>query len=188
MLSRFARRKLNAAGLRSVKVFASGNLDEFKIKELLRQHAQVDSFGVGTNMGTSIDAPCLDVIYKLSEVTDESGRFLPTMKLSRGKLTYPGRKQVFRLLDKKGNFKQDVIGLEKERIEGNSLLKKVVTKGEIIYNSPPLEKIRSYLQLNLSCFPQKIRDISLHYGYPVSISPGLNNLRRHLSRNLRKIP
>ena len=134
-LSKFARKRLDSAGLDDVKIFASGNLDEFKIKDLLERGARVDNFGVGTNMGTSIDAPCLDVIYKISEVTDESGKFMPTMKLSRGKVTYPGRKQVFRIQDSKGIFIRDILGLEKEKIRGRPLLRKVVDKGRVIYNT-----------------------------------------------------
>ena len=114
---------LNQRGLADARIFASGNLDEFKINEILAQGAPVDNFGVGTHMGTSSDAPYLDVIYKLSEVTDDSGRFLPTMKLSKGKVTYPGRKQVFRLEDKKGKFLKDILGLEKEKIKGQFALK-----------------------------------------------------------------
>ena len=88
-LSKLARKMLDRAGLRFVKILASGNLDEFKIEELLKKGARVDNFGVGTNMGSSVDAPSLDVVYKLSEVTDDYGRFSPTMKLSKAKVTYP---------------------------------------------------------------------------------------------------
>ena len=89
-LSKAARRMLDAAGLKSVAIVASGNLDEYGIQKLLKQKAPVDSFGVGTQMGTSFDAPALDVIYKLSEVSHDNGSFLPTMKLSKAKKTYPG--------------------------------------------------------------------------------------------------
>jgi nicotinate phosphoribosyltransferase len=185
-LSKLAKRMLDKAGLNYVKIFASGNLDEFKIKVLLDKGALVDSFGVGTNMGTSIDAPCLDVIYKISEVTDEEARFLPTMKLSKGKVTYPGRKQVYRIQDKKGRFIKDILGLEKERIKGKSLLIKVVDKGKMIYKSPSLEKIKLFSKNNLARFPQELMEVYSKYKYPVVISPKLNALRQALIHQLKK--
>jgi len=185
-LSKLARRMLDRAGLKYVKIFASGNLDEFKIKDLLKRGARVDSFGVGTNMGTSVDAPSLDVIYKISEVTDEDGRFLPTMKLSKGKITYPGRKQVFRIQDGKGRFIKDILGLEKEKIRGRPLLKKVVESGRVIYKTPPLDKIRISVRKNLSGFPKKLKDITLRYKYLVIISPQLKRLRSALAEHLEK--
>lgn len=185
-LSKIARKMLDKAGLNYVQIFASGNLDEFKIEELLNRGAEVDSFGVGTNMGTSIDAPALDVIYKISEVTDEDGKFLPTMKLSKAKITYPGRKQVFRIQNRKGRFMKDVLGLEKEKIKGRPLLIKVVDKGKPVYNPPSLGKTRSFLKNSLSKFPKGLRSVSSRFGYPVVISPGLNKLTRTLARQLEK--
>ena len=184
-LSKLARKMLDKAGLDYVKIFASGNLDEFRIKELLAKGAQVDNFGVGTNMGTSVDAPSLDVIYKISEVTDENGDFLPTMKLSKGKVTYPGRKQVFRIKDKRGRFIKDILGLEKEKIKGGHLLIKVMEKGRIIYRLPPPDKIRTSVKDNLSKFPQAMRNVYSCYEYPVIISTQLKRLRRTLSYQLK---
>ena len=185
-LSKLARRMLDKAALNYVKIFASGNLDEFRIRELLAKGAQVDSFGVGTNMGTSIDAPSLDVIYKISEVTDENGDFLPTMKLSKGKTTYPGRKQVFRVQDRKSRFIKDILGLEKEKIMAEPLLIKVVQKGRIIYKPPSLDKIRISVKDNLSRFPKAMRDVYSRYEYPVVISPQLKKLRSTLASQLEK--
>ncbi|MBM3250219.1 MAG: nicotinate phosphoribosyltransferase, partial [Candidatus Omnitrophica bacterium] len=185
-LSKRARRMLDAAGLDYVRIFASGNLDEGKIRDCLKKGALIDSFGVGTNMGTSSDAPSLDVIYKLSEVTDEEGEFLPVMKLSKGKVTYPGRKQVFRVSDKKGKYLKDIIGLEKEKIEGRPLLVKVIAAGKVIYRKPPLDKSRDFLRQNLNRFPQGMKEISSGYGYPVTVSAGLKRLRKRLSGELSK--
>lgn len=184
-LSKFARKKLDKAGLYYVKIFASGNLDEYKIEDLLKQGACIDNFGVGTNMGTSEDAPSLDIIYKISEVS-ENDDFLPTMKLSKGKITYPGRKQVFRLKDKKGRFSKDILGLAQEKIKGEPLLKKVVDKGKIIYNSPPLDKIRLSLKAGLAKFPDRLKTAYPRGKYPVIISPGLRKLRQALARQLER--
>jgi len=184
VLSKLARKMLDAAGLTYVKIFASGNLDEFKIKDILKSGGCCDSFGVGTHMGSSVDAPALDAIYKLSEVSDENGEFLPTMKLSKGKVTYPGRKQVFRVRDKRGDFIRDILALEGERINGKPLLVKVVDKGRLVYELPPLEKIRKYLRTNLVRFPLPLKEVTVKYKYPVAVSPGIKKLIRELSRRL----
>jgi nicotinate phosphoribosyltransferase len=179
-LSKFSRRALDKAGLNYVKIFASGNLDEFKIEALLKKGAKLDYFGVGTNMGTSIDAPNLDVIYKISEVTNEEAKFLPTMKLSKAKVTYPGRKQVFRIEDKRGRFAKDILALDEEKIKGRSLLVKVMERGRVVYKKPTLEQIRRLLRNNLNKFNPELKGIHPRYKYPVLISPGLKKLRRSL--------
>jgi nicotinate phosphoribosyltransferase len=183
VLSKLARKMLDDAGLTHVEIFASGNLDEFKIKDILKAGGRCESFGVGTHMGASVDAPSLDVIYKLSEVSDENGRFLPTMKLSKGKVTYPGRKQVFRIEDKRGNFIRDVLALEEE-INGKPLLIKVMDKGKLVYELPSLEKIRKYVQTGLMKFPESLKEVRLKYRYPVLVSSKLKKLTGNLSRKL----
>lgn len=185
-LSKWARRKLDAAGLDYVKIFASGNLDEFKISDLLKKGACVDNFGVGTHMGTSEDAPSLDVIYKICEVSDSLGRFFPTMKLSWGKVTYPGRKQVFRICDKNKRVTHDVLGLENENIAGRALLTKMVENGKVIYRPPSLDKIRNFTRGNLAAFPDRLKAIRGRYKYPVLVSPQLRKLRNKLIAELGK--
>ena len=108
------------------------------------------------------------------------------MKLSRAKVTYPGRKQVFRHQDKKGDFIKDILGLESEKIKGAKLLQKVVDRGRIIYKKPTLAETRDFAKHNLSRFPVKLKDISGQHTYPVEISPGLKKLRRDLSYKLEK--
>src|SRR5579885_3480063 len=99
--SRWARVRLDEAGWNGVKIFASGDLDEGRIAELLRGGARIDGFGVGTALSTSSDAPHLSVIYKLAEVA-EGGESRMTAKYSEHKKTYPGRKQVWRARDARG--------------------------------------------------------------------------------------
>jgi nicotinate phosphoribosyltransferase len=106
------------------------------------------------------------------------------MKLSKGKVTYPGRKQVFRLRDKRGRFVQDVVGLEREGIKGRALLKKVIAGGRITYKTPALERIRAFAKVNLSRFPDKLKKINAQYRYPVTVSPKLLKLRNSLSSQL----
>ena len=99
-----ARRILDAAGLPAVRIVASGGLDEHALDSLVRAGAPIDAYGVGTKLGTSADAPYLDTAYKLVEYDRN-----PVFKLSPGKQTMPGRKQVFRgpgLLDRVGTRDQ----------------------------------------------------------------------------------
>lgn len=182
-LSKLARKKLDRAGLNYVKIFASGNLDEFKIKDLLKRKAPIDNFGVGTNMGTSQDAPSLDVIYKISEITGESGEFLPTMKLSKAKASYPGRKQVFRL-ENSGRYIRDIIGLEKEKNAGRRLLRKAIDAGRPVWPKVSLENTRFFVRKNLDKFSPALKQVYPVYKYPVKVSQKLKKMRQDLARKL----
>lgn len=183
--SKMAREMLDQEGLREVKIFASGDLDEYKIEELDLAAAPIDDFGVGTKMGTSADAPSLDVIYKISEVTNDHGVFLPTMKLSQDKVTLPGRKQVFRLYDKRGFCKKDIIGLETENL-GEPLLKQVIHAGEVVYPPASLSVVRETALKNLRSIRKGLKTLSGGYAYPVLISPGLKKMMNALSKELEK--
>ncbi|MEW6075825.1 MAG: nicotinate phosphoribosyltransferase [Candidatus Omnitrophota bacterium] len=183
-LARLARRMLDREGLAYVKIFASGNLDEFKIARILSKSAPVDNFGVGTNMGASVDAPYLDVIYKISEVGNRRGKLLPTMKLSAGKVTFPGRKQVVRLCGKKGRYLKDVLVLEKERMRGKPLLKKVIRRGSLRYNPPSLKSVRRYVRTQLARFPVSLAHVRSRYSYPVAVSRTLKRLMLQLQSQL----
>ncbi|HOW42232.1 MAG TPA: nicotinate phosphoribosyltransferase [Candidatus Omnitrophota bacterium] len=183
-LARFARKALDDAGLQYVKIIASGNLDEYKIADILGKGAAVDGFGVGTHMGTSSDAPVLDVIYKLSEVGDNKHSLMPVMKLSTGKVTYPGRKQVFRINDRKGVFVKDILGLEKETPDGQPLLEKVVDRGKVLYVCPALEHIRARVRESLNALPAAIKELRKVQMYAVEISPALRALTVDVSRRL----
>ena len=185
-ISKKVRKLLDKKGLRYVRIFASGDLDEFKVAELLKNDAKIDSFGVGTKMGTSADKPYVDVIYKLCETMNEKGSFSPIMKLSEGKVTLPGRKQVYRFKDKNGNFERDVIALTDEKVNGEPLLVKVMEKGEIIYDLPSLDEIRATAAANLSKLPEKYKELTNAPEYLVELSRDLEKLIRKLKRKLVK--
>jgi nicotinate phosphoribosyltransferase len=171
--------------LEYVKIFASGDLDEFKVAELLENGAEIDAFGVGTKLGTSADKPYVDVIYKLCE-TMSNGAFHPIMKLSEGKVTLPGRKQVYRFKDKDGNYTGDRIALVDEKVEGEPLLTKVMEKGKITYDLPSLDEIRAAAAENLSKLPAKYKKLTSPQPYPVELSQNLENLIENLKKKLRK--
>src|SRR5215469_2318050 len=101
-LSLHARARLNRAGLTDTKIFASGDLDEYVITELLARGAPIDAFGVGTALATSKDAPALGGVYKLVAI-EANGTSAYRAKFSDEKITHPGRKQVYRFHDEDGN-------------------------------------------------------------------------------------
>jgi nicotinate phosphoribosyltransferase len=185
-ISKKVRSILDAKGLKYVKIFASGDLDEFKIAELLKNGAEIDAFGVGTKLGTSADKPYVDVIYKLCETMNGDGGFAPIMKLSEGKVTLPGRKQVYRFKDEKGNYSKDMIALVDEKVKGEPLLTKVMEKGKIIYGFPSLDEIRAAAAENLSKLPAKYKKLINAPAYPVELSQDLENLIKILEKKLRK--
>lgn len=184
-ISKKVRKLLDAKGLEYVKIFASGDLDEFKIAELLNKGAEIDAFGVGTKLGTSADKPYVDVIYKLCEIMSVKGKFSPIMKLSEGKVTLPGRKQVYRFIDEKGKYAKDVIALADEKVDAQPLLIKVMEKGKITINLPKLDEIRATASKNLLKLPAKYKKLGAAE-YPVKLSQNLESLRKNLIKKLRK--
>lgn len=186
-ISKKVREILDEKGLNYVKIFASGDLDEYKIEELLLKGAKIDSFGVGTRMSTSEDRPYVDIIYKLSEKMGKNGKFTPTMKLSKGKMTLPGRKQVYRVKDRSGSFAKDIIALYEEKAEGEPLLVKVMNKGEIVCELTTIDDIRKRALENLSKLPEKYKKLKKAPHYPVVFSPKLKKLLKELASELRTI-
>jgi nicotinate phosphoribosyltransferase len=174
--SRKVRQILDRYGLTYAKIFVSGDLDEYKIAELLRADAPVDSFGVGTKMGTSADRPYLDGIYKLCETQMPDGGFAPIMKLSKDKFTLPGRKQVYRFTNGDDSYKKDTIALVDEPAEGEPLLIKVMDNGRLTYNLPSLEEIRRTASENLQKLPAKYKVLVDAPAYPVEFSSRLQRL------------
>ena len=124
--------------MKEVKITGSGGLDEYDLEELSNANSPYDSYGVGTKMGTSADAPWFDTAYKLVEYDHRS-----VLKLSPGKISWPGKKQIFRQLDSDGNLICDIIGLGNENLSGaEALLKKVMDQGRALA-LPSLEASRS---------------------------------------------
>jgi nicotinate phosphoribosyltransferase len=186
-ISKKIRALLDEKGLNHIKIFASGDLDEYKIEELLSKGAKIDAFGVGTRMSTSEDRPYIDVIYKLCEKMNKRGKFMPTMKLSKGKITLPGRKQVYRVKDSTDNFVKDIIALDNEKVGGEPLMVKVMEEGETVYDLPTLEAIRGKALENLSKLPRKYKRLKSAPRYPVELSPRLKKMINELTNELKKV-
>jgi nicotinate phosphoribosyltransferase len=179
-LSREVRRILDDAGRPDVKIVASGDLNEFKIRDLLAAGAPIDSFGVGTELVTSRDEPTLSTVYKLVEQETSHG-LVGRMKLSTEKKTYPFAKQVYRTFGKDGIFKDDTITRANEPFVRESeaptepLLTQVMQHGQLVRPLPSLEEIRNRCRQQLSLLPDKLFDLDKHHPYPVRISPELEN-------------
>jgi nicotinate phosphoribosyltransferase len=181
-LSKEVRDILRKEGFAETTIFASGGFDEYKIKRVLDKGGDIDSFGVGTKMGVSADAPYFDMAYKMVQY---AGR--PVLKLSPGKVTLVADKQVFRFTTTKGMLQRDVIGLRDDILaEGQPLLKKVMSKGEITAELPSLSQIQNSFLDEFSLLDKKYKSIDKEgKEYPISLSPRLETLQSELVRKLK---
>lgn len=171
-LSQQVRTFLDDVGRPDVKIVVSGDLNEYKIRDLLAGGAPIDVFGVGTELATSRDEPSLNTVYKLVEQqtpTGVHGRF----KLSSGKKTYPYAKQVYRRGDAGGTFRGDRIVKALAREEGEPLLVPVLQRGELTGPLPPLEECRRHCAAQLSRLPEELRALEPCQTYPVEVSEEL---------------
>jgi len=171
-LSRKVRRIFRDAGLEDVKILASGGLDEYKVADLLDAGAEIDLIAIGSKLGVSADAPCLDMAYKLVEY---KGR--PVLKLSPGKRTWVGKKQVFRFHDKDGKMERDILGLDSEDYaEGKPLLERVVVDGRLQRPLESMEAVRRRFAREWESLPEPLRAIRPSCVYPVDASLALEKL------------
>lgn len=183
-LSRQVRKVLDADGFTRVKIMASGDLNEYRVAELMEKGAPIDLFGVGTEMVTSRDQPALGGIYKLVEV-ERQGRTEPRMKFSEDKVFYPSKKQVYRLMDHRSIYAGDIIGLEDEDSGGTPLLGPVMKKGDICADLPDVEEIQRKTLEALSHLPQGLKELRGTAVYPVNKSPRLEELKRLTEETIR---
>ena len=182
-LSRQVRQILDQDGLHSVKIIASGDLNEYEIEQLLAAGAPIDAFGVGTELVTSYDAPALGGVYKLVEATI-NGREVVTAKSSPGKPSYPGRKQVYRFLQK-GYYTHDKICLFTERHPsgGLPLLQLYVANGKLQEELPSLDQVRRYTAEELRRLPDDYQNLSTTKEYRVLFSDGFKKLEDSMIKN-----
>ncbi|PIN99637.1 nicotinate phosphoribosyltransferase [archaeon CG10_big_fil_rev_8_21_14_0_10_43_11] len=177
--ARNVRRALDKHGLKDTKIVASSDLNEYKIEELVaskysQNRGPIDLFGVGTELMVSKDAPSLGIVYKLVEFDNK-----PRIKLSEGKVTYPGRKQIYRIYD--GQNSHDILALEDEVLEGTPLLHDVMTDGKRIDTQKSVHKIRDYCLKQQEKLPSHILCLKKTEPYKVRVSPQLEKLTNKLS-------
>lgn len=185
--SKYIREVLDEAELTEVRILVSGDMDEFKITELLEAGAPIDAFGVGTSLGVGagavehgVEGGALGGVYK--EVWyEEAGIGEPKIKVAGEKSTWPGRKELYRI----GRFERDVICLEHEPApeHGQRLLKPVIRAGEMIPGSlPPVSEVWELAQANLRELPEQYRALVNAPTYPVKYSAALVALRESVVR------
>lgn len=176
--ARQVRRILDDGGLADVTIFASGNLDEYKLRDFAAVEAPIDGFGIGSRLDVSADAPYLDCAYKLQEYAGRARR-----KQSEGKATWPGRKQVFRSFEN-GIMTGDVIALENDPQPGTPLLQPVMVAGRLIEPAKSIDTIRQQSAENLAQLPPALRELDSAAEYPVTVAASIQELARTLDEKM----
>jgi nicotinate phosphoribosyltransferase len=185
--ARKTRRILDDGGLTDVQIFASGNLDEWSLTKLTAAKAPIDGYGIGTRLDVSADVPYLDCAYKLQEYAGK-----PRRKRSEAKATWPGPKQVYRVLGPDGLASHDELTLEEgaessQRASANSdqrqaLIVPVMRAGRRVGQPPTSEQIRSRLADQLSQLPPALKALEPAIEYQVEIMPPLHALAAQCDR------
>ncbi|RMG11423.1 MAG: nicotinate phosphoribosyltransferase [Deltaproteobacteria bacterium] len=200
-LARAAREMLDRAGFEGAKIFASGDLDEYRIARLTRAGAPIDVYGVGTRLSTAFDEPALGGVYKLVAIETEAGQWSPRLKRSSSeeKATYPGRQAVLRIRDRSGRIVRDVLhraGRAPTRyvdpadpacvhpieagLPTEPLLVPAMRRGQVVMDPVDLPSIRARARAQLDALPEAVRRLEKPETYPVSVEAELFQLRRRL--------
>jgi nicotinate phosphoribosyltransferase len=167
------RKILDDAGLHHVRMVASSDLNEYTIRDLVARGAPFDSFGVGTDLVTSKDAPALAIVYKLVEVNGA-----PVRKFSHDKATWGGAKQIFRTFTPAGEMQADTLGLADEKLPGEPVLRPYMAQGAPTGELPGLNEIRDRSKDQLSRLPDRLHDLRGTAEYPVFLSEALKTRNR----------
>ncbi len=204
-LSKRARRILDEAGFPDCDIYASNSLDEILIKDMLNQGAKIDGFIIGEKLITSASSPVLDGVYKLCE-TEKNGEKVPAIMVSNNvsKITTPCSKRVWRLFDMdSGKAIADVLTLDNENICDEKtyslfdpdftwkrktvdnfvvreLLVPVYKNGELVYNNPSLEDIRTYCNEQVSSLWEEVTRFENPHRYYVDFSGKLWGIKQSL--------
>jgi nicotinate phosphoribosyltransferase len=208
-LSKQARRILDDAGMNNTKIFASGDLNEYRIADLISRGAQIDSFGVGTELATSYDDPALSGVYKLAGI-EENGRMRMRIKLSYDKATYPGAKQVWRFKDKSGRYAYDMITLADEEPPNSDdsiagarpLLEPVMIGGHRVATisnnndkssndesrNSNLNRARDLARTELEGLPTALLELDSKSAYVVKFSERISAEKEDLERHISESP
>jgi nicotinate phosphoribosyltransferase len=177
--ARKVRRILDEGGLPQAQILASGNLDEYRLSDLIQVEAPIDSFAVGTAMTTSSDAPSLDCAYKLQEYAGQ-----PCRKRSEGKVTWPGRKQVYRYYANDRHLDYDIVTTHDDQLPGEPLLQPVMKDGCRLAPSPGLAELRRHAAAQLGELPTSLRSLEPVPAYGTRISTALQSLAQTVDRRV----
>lgn len=180
--SKQVRAILDEGGLKDTRIVVSGDMNEYKIADLIKAQAPIDSFGVGTEMVTSYDAPALGGVYKLVEQQQPGGQVEYKVKLSSQKVSYPGAKQVYRVNDEQGVWHHDVLALALEPALAGAqpLLQQVMAHGQQSQPLPSLAEIQQHTRDQLKQLPLALQALNQVVTYPVERSETLEKLYQQL--------
>lgn len=173
-----SRKLLDEAGLTEISIFASGGLDEDKLQRFEAEGAPIDGYGIGTSLTTSEDVPALDCAYKLQEYAGLARR-----KKSSGKMTWPGRKQVYRRLED-GRILDDIVTVEGDEQPGAPLLEAVMKDGKRLRPAPPLSAMRETAARNLERLPDTLCRLKCDETLNATISPALEMLAGEVNERI----
>ena len=205
-LSQKARQMLDEAGLTQCKIVASNALDEYIIRDLMRQGARIDSFGVGERLITSRSEPVFGGVYKLAAIEDENGNIIPKIKISENatKITNPHFKKVYRIFSKdSGKAEADLVCLHDEEfdftkplelfdpaatwkrktftnIEAKELLVPIFKGGKLVYDVPELTASRAYCQRQVDSLWDEVKRFENPHNYYVDLSQKLFDIKNEL--------
>ena len=205
-LSRKAREMLDEAGLTDCKIIASNALDEYIIRDLVRQGARIDSFGVGERLITSRSEPVFGGVYKLAAIEDETGNIIPKIKISENsaKITTPHFKKIYRIFSKAtGRAEADLICVHDEEIdftqplelfdpdatwkrkvftniEAKELMVPIFRNGKLVYQVPDLQASRAYCQRQVDSLWDEVKRFENPHNYYVDLSQKLWDIKQSL--------
>lgn len=186
-LSKAVRKILDDGGCRETKIIVSGNMDEYKIRDLLSAGAPIDSFGVGTEMVTSGDSPSVGVVYKMVE-QDKNGPHRFTAKLSGGKTNYPGEKQICRFLDENGKIIKDKLTLASEKPPENSipLMIPIMENGKRVVDLPSIKEIQKVASMNVQQLQEQYLNFDVGMDCPIEYSDGLEDALNEVKKKYKR--
>ena len=205
-LSKKARKMLDEAGLTECKIVASNSLDEYLIRDVLNQGAQLDSFGVGERLITSKSSPVFGGVYKLVAIEGDDGRIIPKIKVSENpeKIINPHFKRVFRLYDNEsGEAIADVLTVYDEEVKSGEpirlfdpratwkrktvrnftakeMLVPIFKNGELVYKLPTLPEIQAYCKAQVDLLWDEVKRFDNPHIYYVDLSDELWNIKQDL--------
>ncbi len=180
-MSKKVRRILDDGGLRDVIILVSGGINEDVLQGMMKEKAPIDGFGIGVNLAASVDVPALDCAYKLQEYAGK-----PKRKLSEGKVTWPGRKQVWRAYDADGRMRGDILSLESDKQPGEALVVPVMRAGKRIAPAPTLVQIREHAARDLKRLAGPLARLESGFEYPVNVAEALSALAKQIDAKARR--
>ena len=205
-LTKKIRKILDAEGLTECKIVVSNSLDEYIMRELIRQGAEIDAFGVGERLITAKSDPVFGGVYKVCAVEGADGNIIPKIKVSEnvGKITTPHFKKIYRIRDKEtGKAEADLICIHDEEIDASApleifdpvatwkrktfenytlaeLLVPIFKNGELVYNVPSLEEIRAHCAAEIDGMWEEVRRFTNPHNYYVDLSEKLWQLKHDM--------